>query len=162
MNHTALCSLALLKHSWGMECLTKAASEPTTSDFNFLRTILFFKLENISKWLFKSWQIAKRVISCSKFALVWVSLLFGVFFTISLVLCPAFQMDLPTVAVLGDSFTVTAHPNCTHCEWKVKGQPLVTCPPYQHLSSLVHCLFQHCVIGWKDREVGWAQNSKIN
>ncbi|KAL1786981.1 hypothetical protein HispidOSU_028741, partial [Sigmodon hispidus] len=33
-------------------------------------------------------------------------------------------MDLPAMAVLGDSFTVTTQPNYTCREWRVKGQPL--------------------------------------
>lgn len=128
MNRTALYSHGPLTR-WRGGTPDKARSEPTTSDFSFLRRILVLKLENISKRFFKSWQIAKSVISDSKFALVWVSLLFGIFFTFSLALCPAFQMDLPTVAVLRDSFRVTAHLNCAHHEWKAKEQPLATCPP---------------------------------
>lgn len=124
MNHTALYSHAPLTR-WRDGTPDKARSEPTTSDFSFL----IFKLGNISKRFFKSWQIAKSVISDSKFALVWVSRLFGIFFTFSLALCPAFHMDLPTVATLRDSFRVTAHLNCTRHEWKAKGQPLATCPP---------------------------------
>lgn len=146
MNRTALYSHALLTQG-GDGMPDKVRSEPTTSDFSFLRRILIFKSENISKRFFKSWQIAKSVISYSIFVLVWVSLLFGIFFTFSLALYPAFLMDLPTVAVLRDSFRVTAHLNCTHREWKAKGQPLATCPPCQHPLSLAYSLFRRCVIG---------------
>lgn len=107
----------------------KARSEPATLRLQFSQKDSRLQIRKYNKRFFKSWQIAKSVISYSKFALVWVSRLFGIFFTFSLALCPAFQMDLPTVAMLRDSFRVTAHLNYTHHEWKAKGQPLETCPP---------------------------------
>lgn len=148
---TVLCSLALLTHSWVMECLTKPTSEPTTPDFSFLKRILFFKLEYVSKCLFKSCWIDKTVVSYSKCIFVWVSLLLGIFFTFFLVLCSVLQVDLHTAAVCGDSFTETAHPKHTCHAWKAQGQPLVTCPLHQHLLTFVHSLFQHFIICQKRR-----------
>lgn len=161
MNRNALYSHAPLTR-WRGGTPDKARSEPTTSDFSFLRRILIFKLENISKRFFKSWQIAKSVISDSKFALVWVSLLFGIFFTFFSGSLSCFP-DGSAYSGRAQRFLQSDSPFKLCPPWmESKGAAPCYLPSHQHLLSLAYSLFRHCVIGWKDREVGWAQNSKIN